>query len=121
MAKARQQTPNRSEQLVQFRHEDVQRIANVVGWYESTPRGRRASSLPRAPGGGTVFRICDFTGAWNINSDKTVTFKFQTTTPNTVVVTNLFASLTAASGSTSKRNCAIAKEGTAWYLIAAQC
>lgn len=65
-----------------------------------------------------VFRICTFTGAWSINSTKTVTFKYQTSTPNTVVATNLFAALPTAA---SSRNCAVAKDGTAWFLIAAEC
>lgn len=65
-----------------------------------------------------VFRVCTFTGAWSLSSAKTVTFLNQTSTPNTVSATNLFANLTAASGS---RHCAIARDGTAWYLIAAQC
>jgi len=70
------------------------------------------------PGGAKVFRVATFTGAWSINDTKTVTFRNQTATPNTAAAVNLFAALTAASGS---RNCAIAKDGTAWYLIAAQC
>jgi hypothetical protein len=32
---------------------------------------------------------------------------------------NIFAAI--ATSATSPRNCAIAKDGTAWYLIAAQC
>jgi hypothetical protein len=47
-----------------------------------------------------------------------VTFFNQTTTPNTVAAVNLFANIATPSGA---RNCAIAKDGTAWYLIAAQC
>lgn len=72
---------------------------------------------PATPASKT-FRICTFTGAWAINGEKTVTFRNQTTTPNTVSAVNLFANIAAAS---SSRNCAIAKDGTAWYLIAAQC
>jgi hypothetical protein len=67
---------------------------------------------------GKTFRICTFTGSWSINGEKVVTFRNQTTTPNTVAAVNLFASIAAGS---SSRNCAIAKDGTAWYLIAAQC
>jgi hypothetical protein len=61
------------------------------------------------------FRVCTFTGAWAINAAKVVTFRGVTSTVN---ATNLFAAITASS---SARNCAIAKDGTAWYLIAAQC
>lgn len=60
-----------------------------------------------------VFRICTFTGAWSINSTKTVTFKYQTATPNTVVATNLVCGLSP----TSSCDVSIAKEGTAWYLV----
>jgi hypothetical protein len=70
--------------------------------------------MPRS--GGKVFRICTFTGAWSKNSAKMVTFRGITTTPNTVSASNIFANITATAG-----NCAIAKDGTAWYLIAAEC
>lgn len=73
--------------------------------------------MPRG-GGGAGFRICTFTGAWSKTSNKTVTFKYETTTPNTVVATNLFAEIAAAGG---QRNCAIARDGTAWFLISAEC
>jgi hypothetical protein len=65
-----------------------------------------------------VFRVCTFTGSWSKNSTKTVTFKYQTSTPNTAAASNLFADIGTAA---SSRNCAIAREGTAWYLIAAEC
>jgi hypothetical protein len=81
-----------------------------LGPIEWGPRGGAASSK--------VFRVCTFTGFWEINTAKTVTFRGVTSTPNTVSVTNLFAGISA---SASARNCAIAKDGTAWYLIAAQC
>jgi hypothetical protein len=42
-----------------------------------------------------------------------VTFIHQTTTPNTTSVVNELISLPDA----GTRNCAIAKEGTAWYLV----
>jgi hypothetical protein len=71
--------------------------------------------------GKAAFRVATFTGSWSINGEKTVTFRNQTTTPNTVSATNLFASITGSTSSVSIRNCAIAKDGTAWYLIAAQC
>jgi hypothetical protein len=78
-----------------------------LGPIEWGPRGGAAS--------GKVFRVCTFTGAWAINSSKTVTFRGVT---STVSATNLFAAIPAQG---SARNCAIAKDGTAWYLIAAEC
>jgi len=101
-------------------HKDIKRtIARVDGM----PDGPGATKIPTRFEGvqaqaGKTFRICTFTGAWSINATKTVTFRNQTATPNTVAAVNLFAAITAASGS---RNCAIGKDGTAWYLIAAQC
>jgi len=70
------------------------------------------------PTGGRTFRIATFSGAWSINSAKTVTFKYQTATPNTASALNLFAAVPAPSDS---GDCAIAREGTAWFLIAAVC
>jgi len=81
-----------------------------LGPIEWGPRGAAAS--------GKVFRVCTFTGAWAIDSAKTVTFRNVTSTPNTASAINLFASIAASS---STRNCAIAKDGSSWYLIAAQC
>ena len=71
-----------------------------------------------APPNQKVFRICTFSGAWSIGATKTVTFKYQTSTPNTAVATNLFAAIATFTGS---RDCAIARDGTAWFLIAARC
>jgi hypothetical protein len=45
-----------------------------------------------------------------------VTFKNQTTTPNTVAATNLFWPIPDG----SQRDCSIAKDGTAWYLLVPQ-
>jgi hypothetical protein len=45
-----------------------------------------------------------------------VTFKNQTTTPNTASATNLFWPIPEG----PSRDCAIAKEGTAWYLLVPQ-
>ena len=65
-----------------------------------------------------VFRVCTFTGAWNTGVSKTVTFKYQTSTPNTVSALNLFANVPAPSGS---GDCAVARENTSWFLVAAVC
>lgn len=65
-----------------------------------------------------VFRTCTFTGAWPKGGAKVVTFRNQTSTPNTVSATNIFAAVPAPA---STANCAIAREGTEWYLIAAEC
>jgi hypothetical protein len=105
---------------VTFTKPAAERIAKVVRAVEGGDRdagpltfgGRGVAGNPKA------FRVCTFTGAWSINAEKTVTFRSQTATPNTVAAVNLFAALSSAAGN---RNCAIAKDGTAWYLIAAEC
>ena len=59
------------------------------------------------------------TAAWSINSSNTVTLTNVGVTGYTVLATNIFGSLQAM-GSTlagTTRPCAIAKDGTAWYLI----
>ena len=107
---------------VTFTRPAAERIAKVVRQVEQGDRGADGLRfLPRGGGGGAspkAFRICTFTGAWSKNAAKTVTFKYQTSTPNTVVATNLFAAIGATS---SARNCAVAREGTAWFLVAAEC
>lgn len=96
----------------------IERVAGTPyggGVTNVTPRLETVQASASAP---KVFRVCTFTGSWSIGSQKTVTFKYETSTPNTVVATNIFATV----GSTSAtRNCAIAKDGTAWFLIAAEC
>jgi hypothetical protein len=60
-----------------------------------------------------VFRIATFTGAWSISATKVVTFKYQTTTPNTVSAINLACGLNP----TGSCDVSVAKDGTAWYLV----
>jgi hypothetical protein len=105
--------------LTQFDVRSARRIASVVQAVEQEPR--RAKPLVFGPvveqrRGGDVFRACTFTGSWSIGSSKTVTFKYQTTTPNTVSATNLFLPLPE----NGTRDCAVAKDGTAWFLVQAQ-
>jgi hypothetical protein len=74
---------------------------------------------PMPSASGKVFRVCTFTGTWSKGSSKTVTFKSTTSTPNTAVAQNIF--ITVGSTASGSKNCAIAKDGTAWYLISAEC
>jgi hypothetical protein len=76
-----------------------------LGPIEWGPRGGGAASK--------VFRVCTFTGAWSINTAKTVTFRNVTSTPNTVSATNLMCGLSP----TGSCDATIAKDGTAWYLV----
>ena len=102
---------------VTFTRPAAERIAKVVRAVEGGDRDTPGIYFGSAPASqAKVFRVCTFTGAWNKNTDKSVTFRNVTATPNTVSASNIFANITATAG-----NCAIAKDGTAWYLIAAEC
>ena len=101
---------------VTFTRPAADRIAKVVRKVEAGNRdlGPFAPS-PRLTGSRApvVFRICTFTGSWSVGSSKTVTFKNQPTTPNTGSASNLFWPVPEG----PERDCAIGKDGTAWYLI----
>lgn len=102
---------------ISFTRPAAERIARAVRVVENAqPSGQplraRMIAEARKP---KAFRVCTFTGSWEINAEKTVTFKYQTTTPNTASALNLF--FPVRNTATSARDCAIAKEGTAWYLI----
>lgn len=106
---------------VDFTRGAAERIARVVRIVE---QGERDQSGPTygsviEPPAGKVFRVGRFSGAWNKGQTATVTLRYLTNTPNTVTAINLFANI-ATSASTA-RACAIAKDGTAWHLIAAEC
>jgi hypothetical protein len=118
MAKKADNKPAATERVT-FTSGAADRIAKVVRTVEGGDRDCGPLTFGARIGGvaGKTFRVCTYTGAWSKNTDKTVTFRGITTTPNTVSATNIFSNLTA----TGTRNCAIAKDGTAWYLIAAEC
>lgn len=94
------------------------RIDRTISRVDGLVDGSAATQIPtrlQELGGSSqkVFRICTFTGSWAIGSDKTVTFKGVTTTPNTVTARNLFCGLDPSSSC----DVSIAKDGTAWYLV----
>jgi hypothetical protein len=101
---------------ISFTRPSVERIAGVVRAVENArPGGSPLTS--RAVLGGPrpkPFRVCTFTGAWAIDTAKTVTFRNVTSTPNTVSATNIFLALPDR----GSQPCGIAKDGTAWHLIA---
>lgn len=103
---------------VTFTKPAAERIAKVVRAVEGGDRDCGPLTFGARVGGvsGKVFRICTYTGAWSIGDPKTVTFKYQTTTPNTVSATNLFFPITNTA-TANARDCAIAKDGTAWFLV----
>lgn len=110
----------RTERVV-FTRPAAERISKVVRIVEAGNRQSAPLRFERTGGAGSkVFRICTFTGTWNIDTDRTVTLRNVTTTPNTLVATNLFADV-GGGGTASTYPCAVGKDGTAWYLIAAKC
>ena len=105
-------TPSNRD-AVQFTRESSERIARVV----------RAAELAPTPGtpltfdpvlmsgsGRKVFRMGTFTGDWPNGTAKTVTLFGSTATLSAI---NLFVGLPYQ----GVRNCAVARDGTAWYLI----
>lgn len=111
---------------VNFTRPAAERIASAVRKIEQGDRDQAALKFAKpvtqdGSGGGVVFRIARFTGSWGKNASKTVTFRNQTSTPNTVVALNLFVDLAGPTSTTSSKTCAIAREGTAWYLISTEC
>ena len=104
---------------VTFTRPAAERIAQVVRTVERSGRDTKGPTWnPRMEGGGgggggVVFHIGTFTGAWAAGTLKVVTFKYQTTTPNTASVRNLVVGLSPTAAS----DVSIAKDGTAWFLL----
>lgn len=108
---------------VDFTRGAAERIARAVRIVEQGERDQTGPEYGAVVdsgfgGGGKAIRICTFTGSWAKNTLKTVTLAFQTSTPNTHIASNLFSNISVDCGS---RKCAIARDGTAWYLIQAEC
>lgn len=92
------------------------RIAEAVRKVEIGDRGGAGLTFKRPADDQRprkAFRICTFSGEWGLDSEKTVTFAYQTSTPNTVLATNIFIPGIAG---TSTMYCAVQRDGTAWFL-----
>jgi len=102
---------------ISFTRTSATRIARAVRAVENArPAGQSLEFRTQIiDGKKKVFHVATFTGSWSIGSAKTVTFKNQTNTPNTVSATNIFFPVTSTAA--GNRDCAVAKDGTAWYLI----
>ena len=92
-----------------FTRPAAERIAKVVREVEAGDRDQPGITFGSAMVAPRTFRMATFTGAWSINSAKTVTLQGSTATLSAV---NLFLNLP----DNGQRNCAVAKDGTAWYL-----
>jgi hypothetical protein len=103
---------------VQFTRESAERIASVVRQVELTPTGGRPMSFEPVQSQSQVkpFRMATFTAAWGTGTSQVLTFKNQTTTPNTVAAFNQLYDV-APLNTAQPQTCAIAKEGTAWYFV----
>lgn len=102
------------KERVTFFRDDARRIGRVVRKVEAGERGQPGISFGAAPQiHKKTFRICTFTGAWSTSAVKTVTFRNQTNTPNTLAASNLFFEIP----DDGQKNCAVARDGTAWYLV----
>ena len=108
---------SKPQEPTQFTRESAERIGRVVRAAELSVPQTRPLTFDRVDvlKNSKLFRVCTFTGSWAIGSAKTVTFRNVTSTPNTVSAVNLFFPI--GTGQTSTLNCAIAKDGTAWYLV----
>lgn len=105
-----------NSRFVKFTRPAAQRIAAVVRHVEGGNRDQPPFGFEHPQGiaaNAKVFRVCTYTGSWSKGSAKTVTFKYTTSTPNTANATNLFFPITGTAGG----DCAVAKDGTAWFLI----
>lgn len=103
---------------VVFDSGSAERIARVVRQVES---GNRDTSYAPPPprmssrGGEKIFRMASFTGAWSINSFKTVTVINSSQTLN---VNNILFPVPELSDSTSSPTyCAVAKDRSTWHLV----
>ena len=108
---------------VTFSRQSAQRIAKAVRTIEAGNRNQPGITFDRPMAGATtkIFRMAKFTGTWTKDAQKVVTFLNQTATPNTVSAYNVFATVSATTATSVFLKCAIAKDGTAWYAIAAEC
>lgn len=92
---------NHGEQPVQFKLADAERIGRVVGIVESSRRGRKSSTLPRAAGGGggssvrLASWVCTPGMVWPKGLSRTVTFVDNTT--ESVSAKLVFRSITSQS------------------------
>lgn len=93
----------------------AQRIADAVRKVEIGDRDENALRFRRSPEDPRrIFRMGTIEGSWPVDTEKTVTFRNKTNPPNTASALNLFTDLPDNGGT---QTVAIAREGTAWYLV----
>lgn len=107
-------------QRVTFTKPAAERIGKVVREVEAGNRDLGPLEWgPRGVGGSSskVFRVATVSGAWELNTLRTVFFQNQTTTPNTASVMNHIMPLPAMKSTGASRIVNIAKDHTQWYLV----
>jgi hypothetical protein len=107
-------------QRVTFTKPAAERIGKVVREVEAGNRDLGPLEWgPRGVGGSSskVFRVATVSGAWELNTLRTVLFQNQTTTPNTASVMNHIMPLPAMKSTGASRIVNIAKDHTQWYLV----
>lgn len=100
---------------VDFTRGAAERIARAVRIVEQGERDETPLTFGRANEQTKIFRMCTFTGFWAVNTPKAVTFRGSTAT---VQAYNVFQTIFSECGGSPV---AIARDGTAWYVIAAGC
>lgn len=109
---------------------------NFAGHYESFD-GRGTGGMPGMViakgadlgGSGTAyyaispppiaFRTGSFTGQWAKGTSKSITLSSSPT--GTITVINNFATVGSTASGSGTKSCAMSKEGSQWYLVAAEC
>jgi hypothetical protein len=93
------------------------RIYNAVRKVEAGDRDQKPLTFRRVVESGRssrTFRLAVFTGEWNRETLRTVSFYNQTSTPNTVMAWNpIFPCI----NSNNNPGVLIAKDGTSWYVV----
>jgi hypothetical protein len=103
--------------FVRFDRGSADRIAKAVVTVErmATPTTGLGFEHPISGTSGKVFRIGAYTGSWPKDTSKTITPIYGSTA--TVSAYNHFLSLDHGTCSSTVYKCAIAKDGTGWYLV----
>ena len=110
-----------STKSVTFSRQAAQRIAKAVRTVEGGNRNQPGITFDHPMPSSVTFRVATFTGAWSLNTSKTVEFYNITSTPNTASVTNLLLEVPALSTSTNSPTvCFIAKARGGWQLLNVQ-
>jgi hypothetical protein len=102
-----------AEQRVVFLRPDAERIARAVRTVEAGNRNETPLTFRRVPEqrkSEPSIRMATFSGAWGVGATKAVNFRNRSETVNVV---NLLWPLPDGAGG----DCAISRDGTAWYLI----